>query len=110
MYYIALATIVPYICFLVAFFLINRKRKRTKDFYMNSCLVYYVCALVIRIACCSAIIMLYQFREDDKIFYKDHSIMEVKMSAITMQVPYYCFLMFTLALIFSAMEFIKSMK
>ena len=76
---------------------------------MNNSLVYYVTAIVLRIIASSAIIILYQLKDNDRVFFKDGSIVEIKMSVITMQVPYYCFLMFTTALIFSAMEFIESM-
>ena len=104
-YIIAMIGTLPFAILLFSFLIVLCRRK-IEDYYLRWSIITFIVAMALRVGMSFIVIAIYA-SDNDK---DSESIVELKFSLFSFSLPYYSFLMVTVSLLFSALEFYHDVK
>ena len=107
-YMCAIGSLIPFTGLIIALLVVSFKRK-IEDFYLRKSYIFLVAGMILRITLCVIVMILYYLNHIED-YFKGNELLALKIQTFMFTIPYYFFVLVTTSLIFSAIDFTKSVR
>jgi len=108
-YQIAAAGVIPFIILVLVYILICCRRKVT-DYYLKVCAYILMITIILRISMSFIVATIYYVAEKKGESENQVRLLVLKLQIFEFSLPYYCFLMISVTLIVSSMQFYVNLR
>ena len=106
---IAVSGIVPFCALLITFIVILCKRK-IEDYYLRWCAIILLNTIILRILMSTIVFWMFYVGANEDPTRQEYAILQFKLQTVEFSIPYYFYLMVTVALCISALSFYTGLR
>ena len=99
-------TFLPFCCLILSFLVVLCRRK-IEDFYLRQSMLFLVASMALRTLMCMVIIIAVIAADENDVSFP---LLNFKLQVVQFSLPYYCFLMISVTLIVSSMQFYVNLR
>lgn len=105
-FFILAIAMLPFLILLISFVVVLCARK-IEDYYLQKSIGFVIAAMALRLSMCIIVVIIFDTADTEGTSY---GLFELKASIVQFTVPYFCFLMVSTSLLFSAHTFYVSLR